>query len=260
MLELIINKIRYPVKGILFDKDGTLLDFLQLWGKWSELMHRHYESKLPGGKIDSLSELWGTIHDDAGRIIGYNRNGPLSMGSMGDLLAILAWQGYRLGLPWGEAMRLAWECKQLADEEMERIRPAFPLPGMIPFLKHCSELGLSIGIVTADETPEAIKHMEWMGILPYFKTIIGNDQVERGKPFPDMVEKACKELGLLPADVAVIGDTNGDMQMGNSAGVAVTIGILGSDSGLARECVLQDAKVTISSYAELHLEESRHDR
>ncbi|MCA0753508.1 HAD family hydrolase [Paenibacillus sp. N4] len=259
MPELIINKIRYPVKGILFDKDGTLLDFIRLWGRWSESMQSHYENLLPGWKIGSLPELWGTIHDDTGRIIDYKRNGPLAMGSTGDLLAILALQGYRLGLPWGESMRLVRESKQLADKEMERVRPAFPLPGMIPFLKHCSDQGLSIGIVTADETPEAVKHMEWMGIRQYFKSIIGNDQVERGKPYPDMVEKACMELGLVPADVAVIGDTNSDMQMGNSAGVAVTIGILPSESGLAGECVLQDAKVTVSSYAQLKLEETLNE-
>ncbi|WP_054025960.1 hypothetical protein [Bacillus sp. FJAT-28004] len=55
MPELIINKIRYPIQGILFDKDGTLLDFIYLWGKWSEWMHRHYESLLPLGAIRPAS-------------------------------------------------------------------------------------------------------------------------------------------------------------------------------------------------------------
>lgn len=259
MPDLIVNKMRYPIKGILFDKDGTLLDFIGLWGKWSESMFRHYESLLPERKIGSLSELWGTLHDETGRIVDYSRTGPLAMGSIGDLLAIFAWQGYRLGLPWGESMRLARESKRLADEEMERVRPAFPMPGIVPFLKQCSEQGLLIGIITADETPEAVKHMEWMGIRPYFKTIIGNDQVERGKPYPDMVEKACLGLGMAPSEVAVIGDTNGDMQMGNAAGAVVTVGIISEEAAFAGNGALKDAKETVSSYDQLRLEASRHE-
>ncbi|WP_246358427.1 HAD hydrolase-like protein [Paenibacillus phytorum] len=37
-----------------------------------------------------------------------------------------------------------------------------------------------------------------------------------------MVHKACLELGLAPNQVTLIGDTNSDMQMGKSAGVAAT--------------------------------------
>jgi phosphoglycolate phosphatase len=254
MPDLIVNETRYPIKGILFDKDGTLLDFISLWGRWSESLYHHYASRFSPEGIAPLAELWGTVHDAAGSVADYNRNGPLAMGSIGDLLAILAWQGYRLGLPWGESMRLARESKELADEEMGRIRPAYPLPGVIEFLRHIHDQGLSIGIVTADETSEAVKHLEWMGIRSYFKVIIGNDQVERGKPYPDMVEKACLELGLMLAEVAIIGDTNGDMQMGNSAGAAVTIGLVSAEAAFANEHLLKDAKVIVSSYSQLRLE------
>ncbi|WP_409343015.1 HAD family hydrolase [Paenibacillus sp. MBLB4367] len=260
MPDLIVNKLRYPVKGILFDKDGTLLDFISLWGHWSESVYRHYASLLPRGneKIAPLPELWGTVHDASGRVSDYSRSGPLAMGSTGDLLAVLAWQGYRLGLPWGESMRLARESKRLADEEMEQVRPAYPLPELIPFLRQCHNQGLSMGIVTADETADAAKHLEWMGIRPFFRTIVGNDRVERGKPYPDMVEKACRELGLKPAEVAVIGDTNGDMQMGNAAGAAVTIGIVGAEA-LNDERSLSDAMAKVSAYAQLHLEAFVHE-
>ncbi|MBJ8193464.1 HAD hydrolase-like protein, partial [Bacillus cereus] len=86
-----------------------------------------------------------------------------------------AWQGYRLGLPWSESMRLARESKRLADEEMEQVRPAYPLPGVIDFLKQCHDQGMPMGIVTADETAEAEKHLERLGIRQFFKVIIGND-------------------------------------------------------------------------------------
>ncbi|NRF91684.1 HAD family hydrolase [Paenibacillus frigoriresistens] len=260
MPNLIINKRSCSVKGILFDKDGTLLEFISLWGHWSESLYRHYSNKVLAagstGVIDLISVLWGTVHDANGHISDYSRNGPLAMGSIGDLLAILAWQGYRLGFPWSESMRFARESKRLADEEMELVRPAYPLPGVMDFLKQCQDQGIPIGIVTADETAEAEKHMQWMGIRQLFKVIIGNDQVTQGKPFPEMVHKACLELGIAPNQVALIGDTNSDMQMGKSAGVAFAIGLRSKEGEQSNEPWLIDADVLVSTFSEIYLEAS----
>ena len=38
MTMLQVNGVQIPCKGILFDKDGTLLEFLQLWGPWAEAL------------------------------------------------------------------------------------------------------------------------------------------------------------------------------------------------------------------------------
>ncbi|OCT15309.1 haloacid dehalogenase [Paenibacillus pectinilyticus] len=264
MPKLIINKKSHAVKGVLFDKDGTLLNFISLWGYWSESLYRNYSSTVlsmvPDGIIDPLSDLWGTVHDASGHVADYSRNGPLAMGSTGDLLAILAWQGYRLGLPWSESMRIARESKRLADEEMAQVRPVYPMPGVIDFLKQCHDQQVPMGIVTADDTAEAEKHLQWLGIRQFFKAIVGNDLVKRGKPYPDMLYKACLELGLAPNEVAVIGDTNSDMQMGISAGAAVTIGLMFHNASQTDISWLDDANVIISSYAELHLEESTDER
>ncbi|WP_429842541.1 HAD family hydrolase [Brevibacillus sp. FIR094] len=260
MPDLLVNNKRYTVKAILFDKDGTLLEFVRLWGYWSESVHRHFASQLPQpAQIAPLAELWGTVHDEDGHVCDYSINGPLAMGSTGDLLAILAWQGYRQGLTWGESMRLARECKERAYQDMEQTRPAYPIPGLIPFLDQCRDQGMFMGIVTADETEEAIKHIEWMGIRSYFPVIIGNDQVERGKPYPDMVVKACTQLGLKPREVAVIGDTSGDIRMGKSAGVSVTIGIVSKEDSSDRIQILEEAEAVISSYTQLKVEASRHE-
>lgn len=36
MIELNTPQGDYPVSAILFDKDGTLLQFVSLWGSWGE--------------------------------------------------------------------------------------------------------------------------------------------------------------------------------------------------------------------------------
>ncbi|MEK3900981.1 HAD family hydrolase [Paenibacillus sp. FSL R7-0179] len=238
MIELNTPQGNYPVSAILFDKDGTLLQFVSLWGSWGECFLDQFARRLEqrGLSFPELhrSSLLGTVHDAAGRITDYDRNGPLAMGTMSDLYAILSWQGYTLGLSWAEAVELVDACRNAADAMLEQSRPVRPLPGLVPFLDACASQGIPMAVVTADETAAAESHLRWLGIRQYFTAVIGTDQVERGKPFPDMALLACGRLGVSPAEAAVIGDTNGDMRMAAAAGAAVAIGIAGGvTAGLA---------------------------
>src|SRR4029453_13378725 len=195
MPDLMINNRAYKVTGILFDKDGTRLDFIAMWGCWSESIFSELKQQSMRRGIsfqpDRIPALWGTKHESDNKIIDYDRNGPLAMGTMQDLYAVLAWQLYSEGMSWAEAMELVQQCKMHADIELERLRPARPLPGSIDFLQSCREHGIKLGVVTADETEAANKHLEWLGIRSYFDVVIGTDLVDRGKPFPDMMQLAC---------------------------------------------------------------------
>ncbi|WP_169083796.1 HAD family hydrolase [Paenibacillus sp. PL91] len=263
MPDLMINNRAYKVAGILFDKDGTLLDFIAMWGCWSESVFSELEQQLKRRGItlqpDRIATLWGTKHDINNRVIDYDRNGPLAMGTMQDLYAVVAWQLYSEGLSWAEAMELVQHCKKHADIELERLRPARPLPGSIDFLKSCKEHGIKLGVVTADETEAANMHLEWLGIRAYFDVVIGNDLVERGKPFPDMLELACRELAIDCSEAAIIGDTNGDMRMGLAAGAAVTVGIADTAEGGSTHQLLPNANEVISSYSQLSMRRQAHE-
>ncbi|WP_310830204.1 HAD family hydrolase [Paenibacillus pedocola] len=267
MPELITPQGNHAISAILFDKDGTLLEFVSLWGSWAECFLEQFTRQLEARGLEFpapyLASLLGTIHNAEGKITDYDRNGPLAMGTMGDLYAILSWQGYLLGLSWAESMELVDICRQEADEMLERNRPALPLPGLVRFLDDCAAQGLAMAVVTADETAAAEKHLTWLGIRSYFSAVIGTDQAERGKPFPDMALLACEQLGVQPSAAAVIGDTNGDMKMAKAAGAAVAIGITGAvDTAgdavgdkvadpVAARYLLPDADLVVRSYQEL---------
>ncbi|WP_379158847.1 HAD family hydrolase [Paenibacillus sp. sgz5001063] len=263
MPELITPQGNHSISAILFDKDGTLLQFVSLWGSWSQCFLEQFTRQLQQRGLEfpaqHLPSLLGTIHDAEGRITGYDRNGPLAMGTMSDLYAILCWQGYLLGLSWAESMELVDYCRQAADAGMEQNKPVLPLPGLLCFLDECAAQGIPLAVVTADETAAAENHLRWLGIREYFSAVVGTDQVERGKPFPDMVLLACGQLGVLPAGAAVIGDTNGDMRMAKAAGVAVAIGITGeadaarADGDADVGVILPDADVMVQTYAELSI-------
>lgn len=255
----------YEVEAILFDKDGTLIDFIHTWGRWGELLCTHFSEELKKRNLPPFEEgflqKWGIDYDENGAITDYDRNGPLSMGTVDELLSLLAWEGYRKGLSWAEAKVLAHSSRMHADRSLEASRTAKLMPDVLQFLEQCRSSGIVMGVVTADETEAAEKHLEWLGIRDYFAVCIGADQVTQGKPYPEMVEKACRQLLVSCSRTAVIGDTKGDMLMARSAGSAVAIGIsIPSKFGGAG---LAEADYVISSYRELAVQkmgrEGNHD-
>ncbi|WP_018753677.1 HAD family hydrolase [Paenibacillus sanguinis] len=243
------------VQAILFDKDGTLMDFIYTWGSWGEQLLARFSTalNLQGLPVlpDNLLGMWGIDYDENGKISGYDRNSPLSMGTVHDLLILLALEGYKAGLSWAEAKMLAEQCRCEADEALERLRVARLLPGVQSFLEACRQSGIKLGIVTSDETEAANKHLDWLGIRDYFDVVVGADLVRLGKPYPDMVELACREMGLAVEHTAVIGDTNGDMQMARAAGAALAIGL--DEGRVSGQKGYPAAHSVVEGYGELRL-------
>lgn len=247
--KLCVQDKSYDVQAILFDKDGTLLDFTYTWGSWGEHLLASFSNELANKGLPllrpELLSTWGMIYNENGEISGYDRNSPISMGTISDLMSLLAQEGYQAGLSWAEGKVLAEKCRQSADEQLEITRTARLLPDARAFLEQCRLCGIRLGIVTSDETDAALKHLEWLGIRSYFDVCVGADLVDRGKPYPDMVELACLQLGVKTEGTAVIGDTNGDMQMAREAGAATAIGIdaggiIGKEGYPAADAVIVD--------------------
>ncbi len=81
--------------------------------------------------------------------------------------------------------------------------------------------GYKTGIIT--NTPKQCTHqiLKNFDIEKYFDIVMTSDQVLRGKPYPDLVFKACSVLNVKPKDVVLIGDTDSDVKAGKSAGCTV---------------------------------------
>lgn len=245
-----VNEWSVPCQGILFDKDGTLLDLLSTWGTWAELTLRGLETELAlAGAVPAvpLAKIMGTQHDPDGRIVSYDPSGPLAMATAEESCGILAWQLYAAGVPWNEALPRVQQISKEAMNELRSRRRAVPLPGLLPFLTKCAGAGLKLGVVTSDGAKTTAEHLEWLGIHSYFQSVVTRDRVTTGKPAPEMAETACRELDLLPGSTIIIGDSNADMQLGKGAGLRLSIGI--SPDGNNNH--LLDADTIISGYDQL---------
>ncbi len=108
------------------------------------------------------------------------------------------------------------------------------------------EMGIKIGLDTGfsrDITDIIIKRLGWHkpGVLD---VSVASDEVERGRPYPDMIYKAMQLLDISDTKaVAKIGDTPVDLQEGANADCGLVMGVW---SGAAN-------KETLALYPHTHL-------
>lgn len=166
-----INDECVPCSGILFDKDGTLLDLLATWGNWAELVLRGLEDQLAimgAGFIVERSKVLGTQHDPQGKLIGYDPAGPLTMATEEESYGVLAWQLYAAGVPWNEALTRVKSITKNAMYELRRRRMAQPLAGLHSFWSNALRHPLSLAWLppTGQRPPVSIWNgLMWQAIL-----------------------------------------------------------------------------------------------
>ncbi|CAI6078787.1 Phosphoglycolate phosphatase [Paenibacillus sp. JJ-100] len=253
MAMLQVQGKKIPCKAILFDKDGTLLDFLQLWGPWAESMLVQMEAWMQerGSSFTvELEKVLGTSHDAEGHIDGYDVQGPLAIATVDECNGWLAGQLYAAGTPWNEAITTIRHFSSMAMKSVREYKSAEAMPGLLALLQRCKEAGIALAVVTSDSTSAAETHLDWMGIRSFFTSIVGCDRVTRGKPDGESFLLACRELSVEPHETVIIGDSNGDMQMGRHAGAAHTLGYCPL---LEQEAYLHEADTVIRHYDEINI-------
>ena len=202
------------VKGLLFDKDGTLLDLHATWG-----------AVLNDLIWFSAGEGEQRVAKDLAQIGGYNlelqRFTPDSQLAQGDWGSIFeAWQ-QRLGPEQGKRMFTFLEELRLG----KRRRQSVALGDIRPTMQHLAEAGLKLGIATNDAEAPARADMEVLGITEFCTVIYGHDS-HGPKPGAEMMTAFCAETGLTPSQVSMVGDTMTDLNFARNAAAHSCIGII----------------------------------
>lgn len=208
-----MEKLPQP-KGILFDKDGTLLDYHQTWMPANHAVARGL-SKGDKDLAYALLEAggWDRQNDRV-------RSGSeLAAGDLDDIARL--WHPL---LPEAIAPAVAEIIRYLDDTF-----PAHMVPTSVcdlpVLLDELAAMDLALGIATADSKNGLALSMEPFAVMDRFAFAAGFDSGYGRKPEPGMVHGFCAKTGLVSAEIWVIGDNSHDIEMA-LAGGATGIGVL----------------------------------
>jgi len=203
-----------PIRGILFDKDGTLFDFEASWSEWA------------AGLFHDLAEgdptLTEALADRAGYDLARRRflpGSPVIAGTLEEVATCL-----QPILPAARLDALVHRMNAAAAEA-----PMVPVAPLAPLLADLRAFGLKLGVATNAAEVEARAHLTAAGVDGAFDFLAGFDTGYGAKPEPGMCFAFADTLALDASEVLMVGDSTHDLIAGRAAGMQV-LGVL---TGLA---------------------------
>ncbi len=205
------------IKAILFDKDGTLLDFRATWIPVYRAVAR-IAAEAAGDHRFAERVLRRTGYDPATDALD-----PASLLAAGTTLEICEFWARESGASdiAGVATRLQHAMEHYAT------RSAVPVGDRLPELfSRLRASGLTLGIATMDSEAAARTTAEMLGLTGMLDFVCGYDSGYGTKPSPGMILAYCSVNGIEPEQVMMVGDTSKDMAMARAAGVGLAVGVL----------------------------------
>ena len=179
-------------RAILFDMDGVLIDSLESWLSSLNAALKYLDYK-EITREEFVKKYWGhDLYDNLERM--------------------------------GLSREIGVFCNDVYSNHLDSVR-------IYPDTKNTLMRlgGYKKGIITNTPKVCAYEIMKQFDLEKFFDVVITSDDVNKAKPDPEIVLKACEFLDVEPKDVVLVGDTNSDVRAGRAAGCTV-IGVnIGAD-------------------------------
>lgn len=206
---------RPDIRGILFDKDGTLIDYGHTWTP----LNREVALFAAAGDPDLARHLLtvGGTDPDTGRVAA---DSLLAASSTPEIAA--AW--IKAGSPYDLDLLVPEMDRIFQTAASTPIVPTVPDPAAL--FRRLRARGLKLGVASSDGEVAIQKTLALFGLDQLVDFVAGYDSGHGRKPNPGMALGFCEATGLAPEAVAVVGDNRHDMAMGRAAGVGLCVGVL----------------------------------
>lgn len=199
------------LQAILFDKDGTLIDFQKSWGP---AMARVIDDLAPdAARAQALADA--VLFDRA--TLRFPNASPFVAGTTADIAP-------------GWARLLGRDATGFAAELDARLCRAVeasisPIGAAERTLSRLKAMGLRLGVATNDAEAPARAQTGWIGLAPLLDFVAGYDSGHGAKPGPGMVLAFASAVGVAPGAVALVGDSRHDLEAARAAG-ALAVAVL----------------------------------
>lgn len=217
--------MRYPVKALIFDFDGLILDTetpeVQVW----QSIYKEHGFELPVDEWHKTVGGYGISNFDAAE--------HLALLSSGRLDPVSSKARYRM--------------------EADAIIHASPiLPGVIEIIEEAKATGLKVAIGSSSPHSWVDTHAKRLNIFHYFDFITCQDDVPPGrtKPNPDIYLKSLELLKIQSHEAVVFEDSINGVEAARRAGIFV----VAVPNELTRQMGVS-GDLTVSSIAELTLKQ-----
>jgi HAD superfamily hydrolase (TIGR01509 family) len=206
-------------EAVVFDLDGVLIASEEVWDAVRERYVRErggrYDEEVQRAMMGMSAPEWSAfLHEDAGV-----HDEPEAINR--DVVQLML-EAYRRELPLLPG----------AVEAVRRTAGAFPL---------------ALASSSNREIFETV--LELAGLAQCFHTTVSSEEVERGKPAPDVYLEAARRLGVEPGRCAAVEDSHAGIRSAKSAGMRVMA--IPNASYPPDEEALELADVTLASLDEL---------
>lgn len=167
------------IKALIFDFDGLILETEEpIYIAWQEI-YQDYGCQIT---FDNWSNFIGTTEH-----------------AFDPLEELQAQVGYELPREQLYSRQRKRESEMVLEREI--------MPGVLDYLEEAKSLNLKIGLASSSSCAWVTGHLERLGLIQYFDSIKGSDDVSYTKPDPELYLAAIEDLGILPREGVVLEDS-----------------------------------------------------
>lgn len=137
------------------------------------------------------------------------------------------------------------------QREMDLILEQSVMPGVEDYLQAAKSLGLKIGLASSSTCQWVTDNLARLGLLSYFDSIYGSDDVDQTKPDPELYLCVLDDLSVEPEEAIVFEDSPNGVQAAKRAGIFC----VAVPNAMTRDLPLENADLRLESLTEIPLQE-----
>ena len=199
---------------IIFDKDGTLIDFDAFWVSVSEKAIE-YVLREVGREDIPVTEVLSAIGVENGVT---DIDGKLCCGTYMEIAELIygAIAAHGCDAPRDKVIGLAIDGYNICVDAGKVIPTS---DDMADYLKELKNSGIKLALVTTDNSYITEICLKTLGVYELFDRICADDGKHPTKPDPYYAEKLILEFGVKKENMIMVGDTMTDVRFAKNAGI-----------------------------------------